>query len=198
MGLIENALHPDRKRQQSWRQFSGEVGGTLVFDDASGCDEIHIPFMERRIRVSISTEGGKKRTTLTAVRPGGDLQFKIFGWGSRTVPEIDRDPYLNSEFPDLALRANVEFNNAKKLTSLLASQALQTAISEAPAFFTMEVDLDSIRVDNRAHGSLDLGVITDVSQLRSLLHLLKCALVRMGDIESASAEKDLVVARTVG
>ena len=52
MGFLENTFHPDRKRQQNWRQFSSEVGGIFTSEGASGDDEIHIPFMDHRITVS--------------------------------------------------------------------------------------------------------------------------------------------------
>ena len=51
MGFLENTFHPDRKRQQNWRQFSSEVGGIFTSEGASGDDEIHIPFMDHRITV---------------------------------------------------------------------------------------------------------------------------------------------------
>ena len=194
MRIIENALHPDRKRQENWRQFCGDVDGTFISEGASGGDEIHIPFMEHWIRVSNSNEGGMNRTTLTANYSSGDLQFKIFGWGGRKVPDVDRDPYLNSEFPDLAPRAKVEFNDAKRLTSLLESLDLRRAILEAPASFTMEADLESVRVDNRAHGSINQGVITDVDQLHAALHLMRCALLGMEAMGAASASRVLVAA----
>ena len=30
MGFIENALHPDRKRQENWQTFSRDVGGIFI------------------------------------------------------------------------------------------------------------------------------------------------------------------------
>ena len=114
MGFLSNALHPDRKRQENWRQFSGVVGGILVSEGESGGDEVHIPFMDHLITVSARTEGRARRTVLTANHSNEDFQFKIFGWGGRKVPEVDRDPYLNSEFPDLAPRAKVEFDDVMK------------------------------------------------------------------------------------
>jgi len=174
MGFIENALHPDRKRQESWRRFSDEAGGFVVSEGLSGRDEIHLPFMGYCIRVSAQSEGRALRTTMTLEYPTDDFQFKIFGWGDRSVPVMHRDPYLNSEFPDLASKAKVAFNNTKKLTNLLASVNLRRCISEATEFFTLEADQNLITLDNRTYGSRDNGLITDVNQLHSILDILKC------------------------
>ena len=91
--------------------------------------------MGHRLTVRTQTEGRAKRTVMSAKFSNDDLQFKIFGWGGRKVPEVDRDPYLNSEFPDLASRVKVEFNDAKKLTSFLANAGLRESVLEAPAYF---------------------------------------------------------------
>ena len=189
MGFIENALHPDRKRQENWRHFSSEVGGIFLSEDASGGDKVHIPFMGHRITLSAFTEGRARRTVLTARYSSDDFQFKIFGWGGRKVPKFDRDPYLNSEFPDLAPRVKVEFNDAKRLNSLLASVDLRGFVLDAPAHFTLEAKTNSLCLDNRAHGSEHHGIITDVSHLHAALNLLKCALHGMERIGSASVEE---------
>ncbi len=200
MGFIENALHPDRKRQENWQRFSREVGGTFISEGPSGGDEVHIPYMGHRITVSAQTEGRANRTVISAQYSpcfpfsSDDLQFKVFGWGGRKVPEVDRDPYLNSEFPDLAPRVKVEFNDAKKLTPFLASAGLRELVLETPAYFTLEARTGSIILDNRAHGSIDHGHITDVDQLHAAFDLLKCALHQMDEIGTASAEMFLVAA----
>ena len=81
MGFLENVLHPDRKRQENWRQFSGEVRGIFVSEGESGSGEVHIPFMGYRIQVSNKTEGCKSRTVMTLGHANDELQVKIFGWG---------------------------------------------------------------------------------------------------------------------
>jgi len=188
MGFIENTLHPDRKRQRHWRQFSNEVGGIYISEGDSVGDEVHIPFMGHRITLGMHIEGRAVRTVLTARYSSDDFLFKIFGWGGRTVPEMERDPYLNSEFPDLASRVKVEFNNAKKLTSLLAHVDLRGFVIAAPGYFTLEAGPGQLCLDNRAHGSEDDGIITDVHHLHSALYLLKCALLGMERIGSAFVE----------
>ncbi|MCH7735932.1 MAG: hypothetical protein IH872_00870 [Chloroflexi bacterium] len=194
MGFIENAFHPDRKRQEIWRTFSHEVGGIFISEGVSGGDEIHIPFMGHRITVSTIIEGRASRTVMTVNYSSGDFQFKIFGWGGHKVPEVDRDPFLNSEFPDLAPRVKVEFNDAKKLTSLLASAVLRELVLEAPAYFTLEAKSGSLSLDNRAHGSVYNGTITDVDHLHAAFNLLKCVLHGMEATGSASAARLLVAA----
>ena len=194
MGFIENALHPDRKHQENWVTFSREVGGTFIFGGVSGGDEIHIPFMGHRITVSTYTEDRVRRTAFTTEYSSGDLQFKMFGWGGRKVPEVDRDPYLNSEFPDLAPRVKVEFNDAKKLTNLLSNPGLRELVLEAPDHFTLEARSGSISLDNRAHGSIEHGVITDVERLHAAVNLLKCALHGMESIGAAFAVRVLAAA----
>jgi hypothetical protein len=194
MGLIDSARHPDRKRQENWQRFSREVGGTYISEGPSGGNEIHIPFMGHRITVSTQTEGRAKRTVMSAQYSNDDLQFKIFGWGGRKVPEVDRDPYLNSEFPDLAPRVKVEFNDAKKLTRFLASADLRELVLEAPACFTLEAKPGSVSLDNRAHGSIDHGNIIDVDQLHAAFDLMKCALLGLEAIESAPERRLLVAA----
>ena len=194
MGLIESALHPDRKRQENWQRFSREVGGTYIFEGPSGGDEIHIPFMGHRLTVRTQTEGRAKRTVMSAKFSNDDLQFKIFGWGGRKVPEVGRDPYLNSEFPDLASRVKVEFNDAKKLTSFLANAGLRESVLEAPAYFTLEARPVSLSLDNRTHGSTDYGQITDVDKLHAAFDLMKCALHGLEAIESVPERRLLVAA----
>ena len=174
--------------------FSREVGGTFIFGGVSGGDEIHIPFMGHRITVSTYTEDRVRRTAFTTEYSSGDLQFKMFGWGGRKVPEVDRDPYLNSEFPDLAPRVKVEFNDAKKLTNLLSNPGLRELVLEAPDHFTLEARSGSISLDNRAHGSIEHGVITDVERLHAAVNLLKCALHGMESIGAASAVRVLAAA----
>jgi hypothetical protein len=73
MGFIDNALHPDRKRQEIWRRFSSEAGGFFVSDGESGGGEVHIPFMGRQINVGTKFEGRKSRTVLTIGYPTDDL-----------------------------------------------------------------------------------------------------------------------------
>ena len=188
MGFIENTFHSDRKRQENWRRFSREAGGIFIVDGASGGGEVHIPFMGHRIKVSTYTERRVSRTVLTSTYSSDGFQFKIFGWGGRNVPEVDRDPYLNSEFPELAPRMKVEFNDPKKLTSLLASPDLRRFVLEAPAFFTLEARPDLLCLDNRAHGSIDNGIITDVNHLHAAFNLFKCALYGMEAIGPASTQ----------
>ncbi len=209
MGFLENTFHPDRKRQQNWRQFSSEVGGILISEGASGGDEIHIPFMDHRITVSTNTEGRAKRTVLTARHSSEDSQFKIFGWGGRKVPEVDRDPYgwggrkvpevdrdpyLNSEFPELAPRAKVEFDNVKKLTNLLSSADLRHFILEVPVSFTLESKPGLLSLDNRSYDSTDNGIITDVDHLHAALNVMKSALREMERIGPAATKKVLIAA----
>ena len=192
--FLESTFHPDRKRQQNWRQFSSEVGGIFISEGASGGDEIYIPFMDHRITVSTDTEGGAKRTVLTARHSSEDSQFKIFGWGGRKLPEVDRDPYLNSEFPELAPRAKVEFDNVKKLTNLLSSADLRHFILEVPVSFTLESEAGLLRLDNRSYDSSDNGVITDVEHLHAALNVMKCVLHEMQRIGPASTKKVLIAA----
>ena len=187
MGFIGNAFHPDRKRQENWRRFSNEVGGFFVTEGTSGGDEVHIPFMGHRIQVSNQTEGSKSRTVMTLVHSVDEFQFKIFGWGGSKVPQFDRDPYLNSEFPGLASRVKVEFNNVNKLSGLLASPEIQQSIADATDVFTLEAGPDSISLDNRTFGSKDNGVIKEVSQLHEALDLLKCISREMKSLESGAA-----------
>jgi|GEM_PF-947202 hypothetical protein len=187
MGFIGNAFHSDRKCQENWCRFSNEVGGFLVTEGESGGDEVHIPFMGYRIEVSNKTDGRNSRTVMTLGHSSEEFQFKIFGWGDSEVPQFDRDPYLNSEFPGLASRAKVEFNNVKKLSGLLASAEIQESIADASDFFTLEAGPDSISLDNRAFGSKDNGVIKKVSQLREALDLLKCISRGMRSMESGAA-----------
>ena len=194
MGLIDSARHQDRKRQENWQRFSREVGGTYISGGPPGGDEIHIPFMGHRITVSTQSEGRAKRTVMSAQYSSGDLQFKIFGWGGRKVPEVDRDPYLNSEFPDLAPRVKVEFNDAKKLTSFLASADLRELMLKVPAYFTLEARPGSLSLDNRAHGSVDHGQISDLDQLHAAFDLLKCALHGLEAIETVAERGPLVAA----
>ena len=194
MGLIDSARHPDRKRQENWQRFSREVGGTYISEGPSGGNEVHIPFMGHRITVSTQTEGRVKRTVMSAQYSSGGLQFKIFGWGGRKVPEVDRDPYLNSEFPDLAPRVKVEFNDAKKLTSFITSADLRELVLNAPADFTLEARPGSLSLDNRAHGSVNHGQISDVDQLHAAFNLIKCALRGLEAIESAPERRLLVAA----
>ena len=194
MGFLENTFHPDRKRQQNSRQFSSEVGGIFISEGASGGDEIHIPFMDHRIIVSTNAEGRAKRTVLSARHSNDDSQFKIFGWGGRKVPEVDRDPYLNSEFPELALRAKVEFDNVKKLTNLLSSADLRHFILEVPVSFTLESKPGLLSLDNQSYDSTDNGVITDVEHLHAALNVMKCALYEMERIGPACTKKVLVAA----
>jgi len=106
MGLIDSAFHPDRKRQENWQRFSREVGGAYISEGPLGGDEILIPFMGHRITVRTQTQGRGRCTVMSAQYSSDGPQFKIFGWGGRKVPEVDRDPYLNSEFPDLASRTS--------------------------------------------------------------------------------------------
>ena len=193
MGLIDSARHPDRKRQEKWQRFSRELGGTYISEGPPGGNEVHIPFMGHRITLRTQTEGRAKRTVISAQYSSGGLQFKIFGWGGRKVPEMDRNPYLNSEFPDLAPRVKVEFNDAKKLTSFLASADLRELVLKAPNYFTLEAKPGSLSLDNRAHGSIDHGNIIDVDQLHAAFDLMKCALLRLEAIESV-AERRLLVA----
>ena len=194
MGFLTNALHPDRKRQGNWRQFSGEVGGIFVPEGESGGDEIHIPFMGLLIIVSTHTEGRARRTTLTANHSNEDFQFKIFGWGGRKVPEVDRDPYLNSEFPDLAPMAKVEFDNVQKLTGLLSSVDLRRFILGVPVSFTLEAKPGLLCFDNRAYDSTDNGMIKDVDHLHAALNVMKCALLKMEMIGPASTKTLLLAA----
>ena len=188
MGFIENTLHPDRKRQENWRRFGNEVGGIFIVEGVSGSDEVHIPFMDHRVQLSTLTERRSSRTVLTSRYSGDGFQFKIFGWGGRSVPKADRDPYLNSEFPDLAPRIKVEFNDSKKFTSLLESPDLRQMLLEAPSFFTLEATSSLLRFDNCAHDSKENGVITDVNHLHSAFNLFKCALYRLEAIGPASAD----------
>ena len=194
MGFIENTLHPDRKLQKNWRQFSSEVGGTFVSEGATGSDEVHIPFMDYRIALSKYSEGHARRTVFTTRYSSDDFEFKIFGWAGHTVPAVDRNPYLNSEFPDLAASVEVEFNSAKKLNSLLTNKDLRQFILEAPDYFTLEATADQLCLDNRAHGSDEYGIITDLGQLHAALDLFKSALCGMDTIGSASANKVLTAA----
>ena len=194
MGLIDSARHPDRKRQENWQRFSREVGGTYISGGPPGGDEIHIPFMGHRITVSTQSEGRAKRTVMSTQYSSDNLQFTIFGWGGRKVPEMDRNPYLNSEFPDLASRVKVEFNDAKKLTSFLASAGLRESVLEAPDYFTLEAKPGSLCLDNRAHGSVNHGQIIDVDQLHAAFNLIKCALRGLEAIESAPERRLLVAA----
>ena len=196
MRFIENTLHPDRKRQQHWRQFSSEVGGIYISESDSVGDEVHIPFRGHRITLGMNIEGRAVRTVLTARYLSDDFLFRIFGWGGRTVPEMERDPYLNSEFPDLASRVKVEFNNAKKLTSLLAHVDLRGFAIAAPGYFTLEAGPGQLCLDNRAHGCEENGIITDVHHLHAALKLLKCALLGMERIGSALSARDLWRATT--
>lgn len=188
MGFIENTLHPDRKRQENWRRFSNEVGGIFIVEGVSGSDEIHIPFMDHRVQLSTLTDHRSSRTVLTSMYSGDEFQFKIFGWGGRSVPKVDRDPYLNSEYPDLAPRIKVEFNDAKKLTSLLASPDIRQMLLGAPSFFTLEAKGDLLRFENQSHDSMDDGVITDVNLLHSAFNLFKCALYQLEAIGPASGD----------
>jgi len=103
--------------------------------------------------VSIHTEGRARRTVLTANHSNEDFQFKIFGLGGRKVPVVDRDHYLNSEFPDLAPRSKVEFNDAKKLTYILSSADLRHFILGVPVSFTLEAKPGLLSLDNRAYYS---------------------------------------------
>ena len=64
------------------------------------------------------------------------------------MPEFDRDPYLNSEFPGLASRAKVESNDVKKLSGPLASPDIQQSITDAADVFTVEVGPGSISLDD--------------------------------------------------
>ena len=187
MGFIENALHPDRKRQENWQTFSSDVGGIFISEGPSSGYEVHIPFKGHQIIVSTRTEGHAKRTVLSTKYSSGDFQFKIFGWGGLKIPVVDRDPYLNSECPELAPSVNVEFNNSKKMNRLLASQTLCKFVIEAPYHFTLEAGPDQLCLDNRAHGSKENGVITDVDHLHAVLNVFKCTLHRMEIIDSASA-----------
>jgi hypothetical protein len=187
MGIIGNALHPYRKRQENWRRFSNEVGGVFVTEGQSGGEEVHIPFMGYRIEVSNKTDGCNTRTMMTLGHSSDEFQFRIFGWGDNEVPPFDRDPYLNSEFPGLASRAKVEFNNVKKLSGLLASPEIQQSIADATDAFTVEAGPDSISLDNRAFGSKDNGVIKEVSQLHEALDLLKCISRGIRSMESGAA-----------
>jgi len=179
LGFFENTLDPDLKRQENWRQFSSEVRGIFVSEGASGGDEIHIPFMDHRITVRANTEGHARRTVLTARHSNEDSQFKIFGWGGRKVPKMERDPYLNSEFPDLAPRTKVEFDDVKKLTNLLSSADLRHFILEVPVPFTLEFKPGLLSLDNRSYDSTDNGIITDVDHLHAALNVMKCALREM-------------------
>ena len=138
----------------------------------------------------MQSEGRRSRTVLTLGYPNDDLQFKIFGWGGHNVPVMDRDPYLNSEFPDLAPRAKVEFSNTKKLTKLLADVDLRRSISESASVFTLEAEPDSICLDNRAYGSRNDGVIEDVAQLHAALEIMKRLSKALDAIESATAQDD--------
>ncbi len=179
MGFLGTTLDPDLKRQENWRQFSSEVRGIFVSEGASGGDEIHIPFMDHRITVRANTEGHARRTVLTARHSNEDSQFKIFGWGGRKVPKMERDPYLNSEFPDLAPRTKVEFDDVKKLTNLLSSADLRHFILEVPVPFTLEFKPGLLSLDNRSYDSTDNGIITDVDHLHAALNVMKCALREM-------------------
>lgn len=194
MGFIENKLHPDRKHQDNWPQFASEVGGIFVAEGASGGDEIHIPYMDYHIALSKYPEGHAERTVLTARYSSDEFEFKIFGWAGHKVPEFDRDPYLNSEFPDLATRVKVELNNAKKLTSLLTKKDFRQSILEAPRYFTLTAGANQLCLDNRAHGSDENGIINDLGQLHAALELFKSALSGMDEIGSASADKVLMAA----
>lgn len=191
MGFIGSAFHPDRKRQENWRRFSNEVGGFFVTEGESGGDEVHIPFMGYLIEVTNKNDGRNSRTVMTLGHSGDEFQFKIYGWGESNVPEFDRDPYLNSEFPGLASRAKVEFNNVKNLSDLLSSPDIQQSIGDATDVFTLEAGPDSISVDNRAFGSKNNGVIKEVSQLHEALDILKCVSRVM---KSAETMEELVAA----
>jgi len=151
------------------------VRGIFVSEGDSAGDEVHIPFMDHRITVSIHTEDRARRTVLTANHSNEDFQFKIFGLGGRKVPVVDRDPYLNSEFPDLAPRSKVEFNDAKKLTYILSRADLRHFILGVPVSFTLEAKLGLLSLDNRAYDSTDNGMITDVDHLHAALDVMKCA-----------------------
>ncbi len=194
MGFLENTFHPDQKRQQNWRQLSSEVGGILISEGASGGDEIHIPFMDHRITVSTKTEGHAGRTILTARHSSEESQFKIFGWGGRKVPEVDRDAYLNSEFPELAPRAKVEFDNVKRLTNLLSSADLRHFILEVPVSFTLESKSGLLSLDNRSYDSTDNGIITDVDHLHAAINVMKSVLGEMERIGPAATKKVLIAA----
>jgi len=102
MGFIGNAFHPDQKRQENWCRFSNEVGGFFVTGGEFGGDEVHISFMGYWIEGSNQTDGRNTRTAMTLECSNDEFQFKIFGWGDSKVPQFDRDPCLNSEFPGLA------------------------------------------------------------------------------------------------
>ena len=189
MGFMEGLFHAERKRQENWQSFSREAGGAFIVEGLSGGDEIHIPFMDCRIELSTCSQLGVSRTVLTSSYSSDEFQFKIFGWGGRHVPAVDRDPYLNSEFPDLAPKMKVEFNDSKKLTSLLASPELRHFLLEAPASFTLEAKPGLLSLDNRAHGSKEHGIITDLNHLHSALNLFKSTLYQLEAIRPASSEE---------
>ena len=188
MGFIENTFHPDRKREQNWRRFSHEAGGIFVVEGVSGGSEVHIPFMGHQIQLSTYFDRRVSRTVLTSEYSSDEFKFKIFGWGGRNVPKVDRDPYLNSEYPDLAPRMKVEFNDSNKLTSLLASPDLRQSLLECPAFFTLEAKPDLLSLDNRAHGSKDNGIVIDLNQLHAAFNIFRCAMLRLEAVGSASTE----------
>ena len=194
MGFIENALHPERKRQENWQRFSSEVGGSFVSEGRSGGEEVHIPFKGHGIQVRAQTIGRTRRTVLTLGHASDDFTFRIFSWGGREIPLKDRDPYLNSEFPDLAPRVKVEFNDIKKLKSLLANDELRRPMLEAEGSFTLEAESNSISLDNRTNGSKENGIITDVDQLHTALDILKCTSQAMEAIESTEPQEVLMAA----
>lgn len=194
MGIIENTFHPERKREENWRAFSSEVGGDFTSEGMSGGMEITIPFMDHPIQLSTYVDGRVSRTVMVARHNADDFQFRILGWGSRNVPGIDRDPYLNSEFPDLAPKAIVEFNDFQKKTGFLASPEVQRSILLAPDFFTLESKPNLLSWDNRARGTKDRGIISDVNHLHAALDLFKCVLTEMEAADSANGEDASVVA----
>lgn len=151
---------------------------------------MYIPFMGRQIHVGTKFEGRRGRNVLKVDYFNDDLLFKIFGWGGRTVPAMDRDPYLNSEFPDLASIANVEFNDTKNLTSLLARKELRRSISEASEYFTLEAGQGEPRLDSRTYGCKDNEVITDVEQLHLALEILKRMFAGMETMDSHTATEE--------
>lgn len=189
----KNVLHPDQdlhSEQSRWDnliRFSDEVSGMFVPEGIFGGDEVYIPFMKGSIKMSTQEEGLAGNVTWTSQDSGCDFKFKIIGWGGRTVPEPDRDELLKLNFPDIASKVNVEFNDGRKLARFLASSELRRLILNSRDCFTMESRNGKLYLDNSSNNSSDNEIADEVNRLHSSLELFKCGMTQLQEIGSALA-----------